>query len=131
MEKIAMQGKRSEADGPDEVLLSRLRGGDRVALAKFILSQGKLIRARYRRQIRADARRLFDSEDLVSDVLAKLDRLVQDGALRAESASEFWSLIDVISRNIISAWGRRQKLERSASLLGVDKPELGNNTTAW
>jgi DNA-directed RNA polymerase specialized sigma24 family protein len=83
-------------------LLDRMQQGDRRAAALFIVENGDLIRRRFRRRISNSVRRLFDSQDLVSTLARRLDRLVHRRTLRAESVGEFWSLVMAMGRFSLS-----------------------------
>lgn len=83
-------------------LLERMRAGDRVAAADFIVENAGLIRRRFRRRISRPVRQLFDSQDLVSTLARRLDDIVLRGRLGAGSVGELWSLVMVLATYSVS-----------------------------
>jgi len=79
-----------------------MRAGDRVAAAQFMNAYSPLIRVRVRDKLAPWLRRVLDSEDVLSTVGRRLDGLVFEGKLRAETEPELWSLVQSIARNAIS-----------------------------
>lgn len=78
---------------PVDVLLTRMRAGDRQAAAVFLNDYGDLIRRRVRGKLGASVRRMFDSLDILSTVGRRFDRYVRDGKLQAIDEPQLWSLL--------------------------------------
>jgi DNA-directed RNA polymerase specialized sigma24 family protein len=78
---------------PVDVLLARMRAGDRQAAAVFLTDYGDLIRRRVRGKLGASVRRMFDSLDILSTVGRRFDRYVRDGKLQAIDEPQLWSLL--------------------------------------
>lgn len=85
-------------EDPD-LLLQRMRSGDRSAAAEFVDRFGGRIRRRVRGKLGPTMRRLFDSQEILSTLGRRLDLFVRSGRLRAESAPELWSLVFRIADN--------------------------------
>lgn len=85
-------------EDPD-LLLTRMRSGDRTAAAEFVDRFGSRIRRRVRGKLGPSMRRLFDSQEILSTLGRRLDLFVRSGRLRAESAPELWSLVFRIADN--------------------------------
>ena len=101
-----------DAESRLAALLDRMQQGDRGAAALFMVENGDLIRRRFRGQISRSIRRLFDSQDLVSTLARRLDRIVHRGTLRAESVGEFWSLVMALGKYSLSERARDAKKHR-------------------
>ncbi|MEC9374052.1 MAG: sigma-70 family RNA polymerase sigma factor [Planctomycetota bacterium] len=82
-------------DGAPSVaqLLARMRSGDRDAAAVFVTTYGPMIRRRIRSMVGPQMRRLFDSEDILSTLGRRLDRLVDEGRMNVESEGKLWSFV--------------------------------------
>ncbi len=91
---------------------------DRAAIAKFLIDHQDRIRAIARRKLSANARTVFDSEDVFSSVLRRVDTMVEAGTLRPRSVAELWALIDAITRN--NALNRTRLIERARALLSEE-----------
>ena len=59
----------------DDRLISRVRSGDRQALALFVQHHEAMIRARFRDQFASRQARLFDSSDFFATVFRRIDGL--------------------------------------------------------
>ncbi|MBY0113247.1 MAG: hypothetical protein K2Y21_10520 [Phycisphaerales bacterium] len=92
--------------------LVRIRGGDRDAAALFITSNAAIIRRRYRSQLRGDARRICDSQDLVSTILRRLDRIVLRHKLKAITEAQLWALVYSIGDHACADKGRSARRAR-------------------
>lgn len=88
------------SDDPN-LLLSRMKSGDREAAAEFLDRFGSRIRRRVRGKLGPGMRRLFDSQEILSTLGRRLDQFVLAGRLRAESAPELWSLVFTIAENAL------------------------------
>lgn len=84
--------------GTDQ-LLERIRAGDRVAAARFMEEHADLLRRRFRQRLGPSMRRLFDSQDLFSTVLRRVDRAVAEGQVRAESQDQLMAYVHAIAQN--------------------------------
>lgn len=73
--------------------LNRIRTGDRTAAAQFLTQNEALIRRRYRQKMGRAMRRLCDSQELVSTIARRFDKMVSSGQVRALSEGQLWALI--------------------------------------
>lgn len=80
-------------------LFTLVAAGDRAAAAEYLRRQERLIRVRAARSMPKRTRRLFDSGDIFSTVARRVDRLVAQDSLRAESEAQFTALLCVMARN--------------------------------
>ncbi|MBL0920786.1 MAG: hypothetical protein IBJ10_01520 [Phycisphaerales bacterium] len=80
-------------------LLERVRGGDRQAAAEFAMRYAPLLRRRIAGKLGPQLRRHFDSMDILSTVLRRLDVFVDDRRLAATTEEEFWALMLRIAQN--------------------------------
>lgn len=98
---------------PDAAVVNRIREGDREAAARFITENEGIIRRRFRHRLGRAARRLVDSQDLVSTIARRLDQMVRAGAARVETQGHLWSLIFRIGERAAADKGRiMARLER-------------------
>lgn len=92
---------------------------NRDELAAFVSAQGPLLLRRIRRKLSPSARDLFDSQDVFSTMLRRVDKLAAQGRLRAESEAQLVALLTaivdhaVIDRARISE--RKKRVERRAA----------------
>lgn len=93
---------------------------DREAIANYLMEHRDRIRAVARRKLSANARTVFDSEDVFSSVLRRVDTMVEAGTLRPRSVAELWALIDAITRN--NALNRTRLIERARTFLDEEGP---------
>ncbi|MBL8764343.1 MAG: sigma-70 family RNA polymerase sigma factor [Phycisphaerae bacterium] len=109
-------------------LIERMRRGDREAAAEFVLSNSSLIRSRLSRRMGRDARRVFDSLDLLSTIARRLDRNVAAGRLEARSEPQLWALIAAIGRGAVADRIRITRRARTASArIGLlARPQTGD-----
>lgn len=91
----------------------------RAALARFILENEAKVRAIARRKLPSN-QGVFDSEDVVSSVLRRLDTMAQSGVFAPRSAEELWGLIKAIACR--TAVDRRRLIERARNFLTEDGP---------
>jgi len=96
-------------------LLRRMRDGDREACGDFMLHYGDLVRLRIRDKLSAPLRRVLDSEDVLATVTRRLDRIVCDEKLRAQTDGQLWALVMQIAKNVVSENVRNRKREQSAN----------------
>src|SRR5947209_7736671 len=84
---------------PDELLMIRIRSGDRTAAAEFIRENEPLIRRRFRHKLGAALRRVMDSEDLFSTLARRLDAYVVAGRLTGATQDQLWAVVLRIVEN--------------------------------
>ncbi|MEM1071797.1 MAG: hypothetical protein AAGH71_03130 [Planctomycetota bacterium] len=90
----------------------------RAALAHRLLELAPMIRRRVRDRLSPSERRIFDSQDLLSTLLRRVDRLAMADRIRAQSDGELISLVLTILDNALLDRHRVfQKLNR------VDGPD--------
>lgn len=93
--------------------LSQIRTGDRDAAAHFLTQNQAMIRRRYRQKLGRAMRRLCDSQELVSTIARRLDKMVSDKAVTAESERQLWALIFTIGDHALADKSRIiSRLER-------------------
>ena len=78
----------------------------REQLAARLFELEPLIRNRIRRKLNASTRRIFDSQDLMSTLLRRVDKLAAEGRLRASSECELISLLLRVADNALIDQGR-------------------------
>jgi len=99
----------SQSDEP----FDRIRTGDRDAAAEFLTRNEALIRRRYRQKMGRAMRRLCDSQELVSTIARRFDKMVREGEVRAASEGQLWALIFAIGDHALADKGRiLEHLER-------------------
>lgn len=86
---------------PEADFFVRIQDGDRTAAAEFITSNAPLIRRRFRHKLGRAMRRVFDSQELISTVTRRLDRMVRQGMVRASNERQMWSLVLEIAENAV------------------------------
>src|SRR5207247_1975659 len=99
------------SDGPGQSTI-------RTAIAEYVLEHRDKIRAIARRKLTATTRRVFDSEEVISSVLRRLDVMAERGSLRPRSETELWALIEAIARN--TAVSKTRLIERTTRMLRED-----------
>lgn len=105
----------AKTDPPAAILL-KIQDGDRNAAAQFIASNSPLIRRRFRHKLGRAMRRVFDSQELISTVSRRLDRLVRQGMVRAVNERQLWSLVfDIAEHAVIDKSRTLKRLERVES----------------
>lgn len=90
----------------------------REAIAAYVMAHKDQIRAVARRRLSPTARRVYDSEEVVSSVLRRLDGMAVRGTLRTSSDQELWGLIKAIARNTVI--NKSQLLDRAQKMLTED-----------
>lgn len=77
------------------------------------MAYGPVIRRRVTGKMGLRLRRLFDSEDILSTVLRRLDRYVQDGNLRVASQPQFLALLrEICEAAVVDKARVMRRLER-------------------
>lgn len=68
----------------------------RESLGRFLVENEQELRRIARRKLGPATRTVFDSGDVASSVIRKIDELANRGELRAKSEAEFWGLVRTI-----------------------------------
>lgn len=113
-------------------------GEFRAALSRYLDEHRDRLRAIASRKIDERTRRVFDSEEVASSVIRRLDNLVQRGRIRARTEEELWALIiRVVENTAISKVRLVQTMHRQlaedgryASQLLERLDRLGNDDEA-
>ena len=104
---------------PVRVLFERMRAGDRQAAADFMGRYGDRIRRRVSGKMNTRMRRLFDSQEIMSTVGRRLDRLVRLRIVSAQNETEFWGFVfELAHRAVIDKarlFARLQRVESEDS----------------
>ncbi len=87
--------------GRERSIFERVSEGDRDAAAEFALKYGPLIQRRVRGKLAPSMRRIFDSQELISTVLRRLDVFVATGKIQVSNADELKGLIMKIAQNAV------------------------------
>jgi DNA-directed RNA polymerase specialized sigma24 family protein len=101
-------------------LLEGMMKGDREASARLAMLYGPAVRRRIRGKLSPRLRRLFDSEDILSTVLRRLDAYVQTGQMRIEGEPQFMQLLRQISEAAVV--DKARVLRRLERVEGADAP---------
>lgn len=91
---------------------------NREEIARFVLSRKARVQAIARTKLTRSTRAVFDSEDVLSSVIRRLDGLAHRGKLRLDSEEELWALIVTIAKN--DATSKTRLIERARDLLNDD-----------
>ena len=92
----------------------------REEVAAWAMAHQRQLRTLARSRLTANTRSVFDSEDVFSSVVRRLDGLAAGGALRPHSEAELWALARRIALN--TAVSKTRLIERSRILLTEDGP---------
>lgn len=90
----------------------------REAVAAWAMQHQRQIRTLARSRLTSHTRSVFDSEDVFSSVVRRLDGLAKDGAIRPNSEAELWALAKQIALN--TAVSKTRLIERARRLLTED-----------
>lgn len=105
-------------------MLVRMRSGDRAAASEFLSAFGDQIRRRIHGKLAGGVRRVFDSQEIMSTLGRRLDRLVLSGELRAIATPQLWALIfkiiDVAVMDKVRVFSRLQAAEGEDSSFATD-----------
>lgn len=74
-------------------LRERIRTGDRDVIAAFVMRNGPVIRRRAAGRLGSRMRRLFDSQEILSTVLRRLDDYIKRGQLSVDSEAQLMKLM--------------------------------------
>ncbi len=105
----------------DEVARIYLNSGlidVRPMLARFVLEHRDEVRAIARSQLRMTTRSVYDSDEIVSTVLRRLDRFVQEGRFSPTSGKDVWTLVSAVTHN--TAVSKVRLMERARALVRED-----------
>ncbi|MEM8757481.1 MAG: hypothetical protein AAGF47_06845 [Planctomycetota bacterium] len=91
---------------------------DREGVANRLMELAPLVRRRVRDKLSPAGRRLFDTQDLLSTVLRRVDRLLCEGRLRATTDAELVGLVVRMLDNAII--DRQRVLGRLQRIDGAD-----------
>ncbi len=109
-------------EAPAQLILDAVQRGDvnqvRHLLSEFLLQNGDRIRAIARRKLTHATRSIYDSEDVLSTVLRRMDEFAAQGRFDPTSEDDIWGLIAVIARN--AAVSRVRLVARLNQLVGED-----------
>lgn len=107
---------------PTQSILDAVQRGDieqvRMLLSDFLLAHSDHIRTIARRKLTQAARSVYDSEDVLSTVLRRMDAFVAERRFAPASEDDIWGLIAVIARN--AAVSRVRLVARLNQLLSED-----------
>jgi hypothetical protein len=110
---------RSGSEGVEAAVpVAPLGESARTWVARFVMDNADQVRALARRKLTRNTRRVFDSEDVLSSVLRRLDQMAVRGTLRLRSEAELWPLIEAIARN--TAVSKTRMIERARNFLTDD-----------
>jgi len=86
----------------------------RDMVARFVMGHEARIRQVARTKLTSETRGVFDSEDVMSSVLRRMDTLAANGSLRPHNEAELWGLIEMIAAN--TAVSKTRLMERARML---------------
>lgn len=93
---------------------------DRDAIAGRLLELAPLIRRRIQNKLSGNDRRLFDTQDLLSTILRRVDALIAKGTLRATTDRELVSLVlTMLDNSLVDRYRLMSRLNRTESRDGV------------
>jgi DNA-directed RNA polymerase specialized sigma24 family protein len=103
---------------PESHLVELVRSGDRVAGAEFLRRNHDVLRQRIRRRLRRVGRRLFDSQEILSTVCRRLDRMVSHGTVRAiDPAALMRLVVEIADHSVVD---KARVLDRIRRVEGPD-----------
>lgn len=85
----------------EAALVNRIREGDREAAALFVAKYGDLIRRRVRSRLGSSVRRVFDSTDILSTIMRRLDSYVFERRAAVHSSDDLWFLVHQMSKHAV------------------------------
>ena len=94
-----MKEPQVTADGIDGFLSGN--HGDRDAIARMLLRNEAQIRRRIAGKLSANVRSVFDSQEIMSTVLRRMDKYVLEGGYSVHTEAQFWSLVQRLISNAI------------------------------
>lgn len=115
--------KNQPPSSSEQELLSRIKNGDREAAAMFLELQERLIRHRYRWKLRRRGTRIGDTDDLISTVRRRFDRIVLNQAVQATGVGRLFALLDGIARRAAVEMARKSfRRNKHEAAAGADRP---------
>lgn len=78
---------------------SKLPSLSRGELAAFLKSRAMRVRDVARRKLLSRTRRIYDSEDVLSSTIRRMDEMALEGMLRPHNEEELWTLTRTIAQN--------------------------------
>lgn len=113
MQSVATEGMALEATSESE-LVALVRGGSREAGAEFLRRNHGVLRQRIRRRLRHIGRRLFDSQEILSTVFRRLDRMVLRGTVHAINPAALMGLvIEIADHSVVDKARVIDRINRS------------------
>lgn len=88
-----------------------MRSGDRAAALEVLERYSGLLRRHYCRQMGARMRRLFDTQDVLSTVLRRLDQRIRNGRIGATEEPELIALLHRIASGAIADRARKTTMD--------------------
>lgn len=104
--------------GPERSAPAERSDLSRDAIAEFLFRNEQSIRRIARERLTRATRSTFDSEDVMSSVLRRMDVLALEGRLKPRSEGELWALVRTIAAN--TAVSKSRLIERARSLEAED-----------
>ena len=118
-----MQPEDLDRLGADE-LRERIRTGDREVIAAFVIRNGPVIRRRAAGRLGSRMRRLFDSQEILSTVLRRIDDYIKRGHLSVESEAQLMKLmLQMTSAAVVDKARISRRLERVEGPQRQRRPE--------
>lgn len=111
---------------------------DREAIAGRLIELAPLIRRRIQNKLSGNDRRLFDTQDLLSTILRRVDTLIAKGTLRATTDRELVSLVlTMLDNSLVDRHRLLSRVKKAESKDGVwaswarvhAKSDVSNNAT--
>lgn len=96
----------------EQELLARIKRGDREAAAEFLKIQERLIRHRYRWKLRRRGANVGETDDLISTVRRRFDRIVHSQGVQATGVGRLFALVDGIARRAALEMARKAARRR-------------------
>ena len=106
-------GANQMLDSRDSIL-ERATRGDREAMAQFVMRIEPLVRRRISGKLGARMRRVFDSHDIFSTVVRRVDQYVANHEIRATSEAQLTALVlEVANKAVIDKVRMIKRLEET------------------
>ncbi|MCA9311796.1 MAG: hypothetical protein KDA21_11360 [Phycisphaerales bacterium] len=105
-------------------LRERIRTGDRDVIAAFVLKHGPVIRRRAAGRLGTRMRRLFDSQEILSTVLRRMDDYIKRGNLTVESEAQLMKLM--LQMTTAAVIDKARISERLGRVESPTRPETGH-----
>jgi len=117
---VTTLAKKIEVGSPSsaELLLQRIRTGDRAAMAEAVGRHGPLIRRYIRTKLSRSLRRLLDTGDVLGTVSRRLDHALARGRVDIQSEQHLLALLQRMVKHAIV--DKHRLLERLEATEGAD-----------